>query len=76
MTVGRVKDFNFPRSGPTQVRAHTRGKVEKTMHEFKAGALHSGSKHGPLVKNPKQAVAIALNQQRKAGMGMTGVRKA
>jgi len=42
-------------------------KVRKTMHEFKTGTLHSGSKSGPVVKNRKQAVAIALNQARKAG---------
>ncbi len=41
-------------------------KVEKTMHEFKHGTLHSGSKHGPVVKNREQAVAIALHQQDKA----------
>jgi hypothetical protein len=40
-------------------------KVQKVMHEFKAGALHSGSKKGPVVKNKKQAVAIALSE---AGM--------
>jgi hypothetical protein len=39
-------------------------KVGKVMHEFKAGGLHSGKK-GPVVKNPKQAVAIALSE---AGM--------
>jgi hypothetical protein len=43
------------------------GKVEKTMHEFKHGTLHSGSKHGPKVTNRKQAIAIGLNQARKAG---------
>jgi hypothetical protein len=42
------------------------GKIEKTMHEFKAGGLHSGSKKGPKVTNRKQAVAIALSQARKA----------
>jgi len=41
-------------------------KVEATMHEYKEGDLHSGSKTGPKVTNRKQAVAIALNQQRKA----------
>ena len=40
-------------------------KVEKTMHEFKHGTLHSGSKKGPKVKSRKQAQAIALSQQRK-----------
>lgn len=42
-------------------------KVEKVMHEMKEGKLHSGSKHGPIVKNPKQAIAIALSEARKAG---------
>lgn len=43
-----------------------RGKVDKVMHEFKEGELHSGSKKGPQVKNRKQAIAIALSEQRKA----------
>jgi hypothetical protein len=40
-------------------------KVKKVMKEFKAGSLHSGSKKGPVVKNKKQAIAIALSE---AGM--------
>ena len=36
-------------------------KISKVMSEYKAGSLHSG-KGGPVVKNPKQAVAIALSQ--------------
>lgn len=39
--------------------------VRKTMREFKRGTLHSGSKKGPVVKSRKQAVAIALNSQRR-----------
>lgn len=42
-------------------------KVEKVMHEMKEGKLHSGSKKGPLVTNPKQGIAIALSEARKAG---------
>lgn len=42
------------------------GKVQKVMHEFKAGQLHSGSKKGPVVKSRKQAIAIALSEARKA----------
>lgn len=42
-------------------------KVGRVMGEFKAGELHSGSAAGPVVKNPKQAVAIALSEARKAG---------
>lgn len=40
-------------------------KIQKVMHEFKTGTLHSGSKKGPVVKNRKQAVAIAMSE---AGM--------
>lgn len=40
-------------------------KVGKVMHEFKVGGLHSG-KGGPVVKNRKQAVAIALSQAKMA----------
>jgi hypothetical protein len=41
-------------------------KVKVVMEEFKKGDLHSGSKKGPKVTNPKQAIAIALSEQRKA----------
>ena len=40
-------------------------KVSKVMREFKKGKLHSGSKKGPVVKNPKQAIAIALSEARQ-----------
>ena len=40
-------------------------KVTKVMREYKAGTLHSG-KGGPVVKNDKQAVAIAMSEARKA----------
>jgi hypothetical protein len=42
-------------------------KVGKVMGEFKSGELHSGSKSGPQVTNPKQAIAIAMSEARKAG---------
>ena len=35
-------------------------KMGKVMTEFKAGKLHSG-KGGPVVKNKKQGIAIALS---------------
>ena len=43
-----------------------KSKVEKVMHEYKEGTLHSGSKKGPKVKNRKQAIAIALSEARRA----------
>lgn len=45
-------------------------KVGKVMGEFKAGELHSGSKTGPKVTNPKQAVAIAMSEARRADKKM------
>lgn len=41
-------------------------KVRKVMREFKEGELHSGGKKGPVVTNPKQAVAIGYSEARKA----------
>lgn len=40
-------------------------KADKVFKEFGKGQLHSG-KGGPVVKNPRQAVAIALSSARKA----------
>jgi hypothetical protein len=42
-------------------------KVKKVMHEYKEGKLHSGSKKGPVVTNPKQAVAIAIHESKQGG---------
>lgn len=44
-----------------------KNKVEKVMKEFEHGSLHSSSKKGPIVTNPKQAIAIGLSEARKAG---------
>ena len=42
--------------------------IKEEMHEFIKGKLHSGSKKGPVVENPKQAIAIDLSSARKKGM--------
>jgi len=42
--------------------ARGRKGVKQEMRKFKEGKLHSGSKKGPVVKNPKQAIAISLNE--------------
>ena len=39
-------------------------KISKVMREYKEGTLHSG-KGGPVVKNPKQAVAIAISESKR-----------
>ena len=41
-------------------------KVEKAIHERKAGTLKSGQS-GKTVKSRKQAIAIGLSEARKAG---------
>ena len=46
------------------MKTKTEKKISKVMREYKAGTLHSG-KGGPVVKKPKQAIAIALSE---AGM--------
>ncbi len=40
-------------------------KIKMVMEEFKEGELHSGSKSGPKVVKPKQAIAIALSEARR-----------
>jgi hypothetical protein len=42
-------------------------KIRKVMREMKEGKLHSGSKSGPIVSNPKQGIAIALSEAKKEG---------
>lgn len=39
--------------------------IADDMERYAKGKLHSGSKKGPVVKNPKQAIAISLSVARK-----------
>ncbi len=61
-----VKDFDFGTVKYSHGGKVSQAKIGRVMGEFKVGELHSGSKSGPVVKNPKQAVAIALSEGRKA----------
>jgi len=49
---------------PGEPMQHNPG-MSATMDEWKAGKLHSGSKNGPVVKNQKQAIAIAMSEKRR-----------
>jgi hypothetical protein len=46
-------------------------KIEKVMHEYKEGALKSGST-GKKVKSRKQAIAIAISEARQSGAKVPG----
>ena len=46
-----------------------------TITEFEQGKLHSGRKSGPVVKSRKQAIAIGLSEQRKAGEFVPKLKK-
>jgi len=67
MEIVMVPEVTYAKSsyGKPKMAAYAKGgKVAKVMREFKEGKLHSGSKKGPVVKNPKQAMAIALSEAR------------
>ena len=50
--------------------------ISKRMHEFKEGHMHSRvKKTGPLVTNPKQAIAISLSEAREKGMKVSKKKK-
>lgn len=57
------------RHAPSARAAKRQPKVEKVMHEWGQGTLHSGSKKGPLVpkteSGQKRALAIGFSEQRK-----------
>lgn len=65
-SLAHKKKKKDPKKKSKKVVSKGKGKFEKVMHEFKLGELHSGSKKGPLVKNPKQAIAIAFSEKRRA----------
>ena len=70
------KEYMMKKGGMTKAQK----KVGTVMREFKKGKLHSG-KSGAIVKNPKQAIAIALSEagkskpmkKRGGGMAMSGM---
>jgi len=60
----RGSHSNGSHTKPT-LKTKKQKKIHKVMDEFKHHQLHSGSKNGPIVTNPKQAIAISLSQARR-----------
>lgn len=52
----------MPKLSKSAPKKAKRSRMKEEMHKFKEGELHSGSKKGPIVKNPKQAIAISLSE--------------
>lgn len=61
-----IKDAHKASKKKSPKTKSAKRKIKKVMHEYKEGELHSGSKKGPEVTNPKQAIAIALSEARRA----------
>jgi len=55
------QEYMMKKGGMTKAQK----KIGTVMREFKKGKLHSG-KSGAIVKNPKQAIAIALSEAGKS----------
>lgn len=49
--------------------------IRGVMQEFSKGELHSGSSTGPKVRSRKQAIAIALSEQRQQGKSVAPKRQ-
>lgn len=57
-----VEDFLDLEEIMVKKKTKPQKKVRKVMKEYDEGKLHSGSKKGPVVRNKKQALAIALSE--------------
>lgn len=60
MPISRAQASKQTKNAPAS-RKKKQAKVKKVMKEFKEGKLKSGGS-GKKVKNPKQAIAIALSE--------------
>ncbi len=52
----------MPKLKKTASKKSKRHRMHEEMEKFREGKLHSGSEKGPVVTNPKQAIAIGLSE--------------
>jgi hypothetical protein len=57
-----VELASMPRLSRKASKKAKRSRMKTEMHKFKKGTLHSGSKHGRVVKSRAQAIAIGLSE--------------
>jgi hypothetical protein len=56
----------MPKLKKTATKKAKKKRMKLEMDKFKEGELHNGSKKGPIVTNPKQAIAIGLSESGQA----------
>ncbi len=68
MEIKRDKDLlsSIKKDNPSRKLSQAKQKMKKVMKEFDKEELHSGSKKGPIVKNRKQALAIAYSEAKRS----------
>jgi len=52
----------MPRLKRNASKRARKARMQTEMHKFKHGELRSGSKHGPVVKDRRQAIAISMSE--------------
>jgi len=52
----------MPKLKKSAPKKKKRAVMKREMDKFEEGKLHSGSKKGPIVTSPKQAIAISLSE--------------
>ena len=65
-TYKAMREASVKKDASMKMKKKGAKKFKRVLKEFKKGDLHSGSEMGPIVTNPKQAIAIAFSEKRRA----------
>ena len=58
----KIQGLNMPKLTKSAPKKAKKRRMKLEMEKFSEGELRSGSKKGPVVTNPKQAIAISLSE--------------